>query len=109
MPEPLSARQVVAQYRAAKQGKHICTGEWTKAVLSPDEFFHWFRACMVRRINAHLPNQVGRNHSPDYDLALDRLRPYVGSRLVIDRDRVYGLPARIGQALSHRIRQPGDY
>ena len=104
MGQQLSARQVVAQYHAAKRGMRIATGVWTNPELTPAQFFQWFNDCLSRKINSHCPSQIGRNHTADYALALVRLRPYVGNRRIIENDRVYGLPKRIGAALADRLR-----
>lgn len=101
----LTARQVVAQYHAAKRGMDIATGQWTNPRLSPREFFQWFNGCLTEKINAHCPARTGRNHSAEYNLALSRLRFYIENpRVIIEDDRVRGLPKRIAEALGDRLR-----
>lgn len=83
----------------------IRVNTWPPVEFTGEQWLAWFRAALMVKITAADPRTVkGRKAGPDYQLALDRLRPYVGTRLVIEPDRLHLLGPRVAEALRRRVR-----
>jgi hypothetical protein len=92
-------------YAAAKRGQSMASGDWTETVWTPERFLAWFGRCLADKINSKDPRfPSGRKAGDDYQLALCRLRQYVGNRVIIDWiDPI--LDRRIVAALEPRLRK----
>ena len=73
------------------------------------QWFSWFRHCLDQKISSKDPRQPrGKKSSAEYELELTRLRPYIGTRLVIHWVAPI-LGRRVKAALANRMRDPADY
>jgi hypothetical protein len=106
-----SIRQMVAAFRALKTDPDVRfrTGLWTDPEWNGAQFRRWFHSCLENKVNSKDPRfPKGRKAGEAYQIALMRMRQYVGNRIVIDWiDPILG--PRVRQAFAHRLRNPDDY
>lgn len=96
--------------RENPNGLITITGGYFDEVMCVDGWRRWFRDCLDRKIAAKDQRAIrnGRHTGPDYDLAMIRLRPYVGNRIIIDYiDPIVG--RRVWNAMRHRLRVDRDH
>ena len=82
----------------------IPTGLWSDPEWSKDRFDRFIRQGIENRINSRDPRYPakGRRTTEAHEIALLRLRPFIGNRIAIDYiDPVLG--ARVLQAMAHRV------
>jgi len=92
-----------ASYFKAHPDGELPTGVWTDPSWNSADFWLWFHDCLAAKINASdLRYPKGRKASGQYALELVRLRPYVGSRLVL-RWVAPCLGARVKAAMSEHF------
>lgn len=105
-----TAKQLVTVARTIKMepdATFTVGTDWPGREQTGEEWMNWFRSKLMEKINSHEP-QTGRKRTYEYELELNRIRQYIGNRIVI-RYVPKILGERVKNALQHRFPDPDDY
>lgn len=83
--------------------------DYAGSEFTAQQWFAWFREKLMQKINASDPQYgEGRKWGDEYQLELERLRGYIGTKIVI-----YYVPrclgARVAAALADRRHDPDEF
>ena len=73
-------------------------GDWDR-MMTGDAWRQWFRGCLDRKINRHLPDCRGRKDTPDWDRTIRHTAYQVNT----PRRVVRWVPHELRTRLAHRI------
>lgn len=107
---PASLVGIARWCRENPNGKLIVRG-WAGSEFTSESWLAWFRDRLDKKITASDPRRpTGRKSKYEYEIELYRLKPHVGTRLMLPSLRVASvLGPRIAAVMVDKIRDPNDY